>query len=147
MTTRWQPVLEERFGFPFLRSLQERIVTQVMDGGDALVVMPTGSGKSLCYQLPALLRDGVTLVVSPLISLMQDQVDSLKRHGVPAAEIHSMIPQEEQERALDEAVRGQLKLLFVAPERFRNQRFRRRILGVGVSLVAIDEAHCISQWR
>ncbi|MDJ0522327.1 MAG: RecQ family ATP-dependent DNA helicase [Planctomycetota bacterium] len=139
-------VLRETFGFDAFREGQEEVVAAVLEGRDVLCVMPTGAGKSLCYQLPAVLREGVTLVVSPLISLMQDQVESLRRHGVPAAEIHSMVPLEEQDQALDDAARGDLKLLFVAPERFRNARFRRRILGAGVSLVAIDEAHCISQW-
>jgi len=121
-------------------------VAAVLAGQDVLCVMPTGAGKSLCYQLPALLRDGVTLVVSPLISLMQDQVASLRRYGVDAAEINSSVPIEDQEAAMDRAASGELKLLFVAPERFRNERFRRRIMSVGISLVAVDEAHCISQW-
>jgi len=139
-------VLKDTFGFDAFREGQEEVVAAVLAGRDVLCVMPTGAGKSLCYQLPAILRDGVTLVVSPLISLMRDQVDSLRKHAVPAAEINSAVPLEEQEAALEQAARGELKLLFVAPERFRNERFRRRILGVGVSLVAIDEAHCISQW-
>ncbi len=138
--------LKETFGFDEFRDGQEEVVAAVLAGHDVLCVMPTGAGKSLCYQLPAILRDGVTLVVSPLISLMQDQVESLRRHGVNAAQIHSMVPLEEQDEAMDQAASGELKLLFVAPERFRNERFRRRILGVGISLVAVDEAHCISQW-
>ena len=138
--------LAETFGFDGFRHGQEEVVAAVLEGQDVLCVMPTGAGKSLCYQLPAILRDGVTLVVSPLISLMQDQVESLRKTGVEAAEINSAVPLEEQDAALDAAARGDLKLLFVAPERFRNERFRRRILGVGISLVAIDEAHCISQW-
>ena len=141
-----QAALAEIFGFDEFRDGQEAVVASVLAGEDVLCVMPTGAGKSLCYQLPALLRDGVTLVVSPLISLMRDQVDSLRKRGVSAAEINSAVPLEEQDAAMDEAARGELKLLFVAPERFRNERFRRRILAVGVALVAIDEAHCISQW-
>ncbi|MDF1700066.1 MAG: RecQ family ATP-dependent DNA helicase [Planctomycetota bacterium] len=138
--------LRATFGHDTFRDGQEEVVAAVLSGRDVLCVMPTGAGKSLCYQLPALLREGVTLVVSPLISLMQDQVDSLKRRGVEAAEINSSVPVEEQEAAMDRAASGELKLLYVAPERFRNERFRRRIAAVGVSLVAVDEAHCISQW-
>ena len=138
--------LRDVFGFEGFREGQEEVVAAVLAGRDVLCVMPTGAGKSLCYQLPALLRDGVTLVVSPLISLMQDQVDSLRRRDVRAACINSAVPLELQDEALDEAARGDLKLLFVAPERFRNERFCRRIQAVGIGLVAIDEAHCISQW-
>jgi len=138
--------LRETFGFDAFREGQEDVVAAVLAGRDVLCVMPTGAGKSLCYQLPAVLREGVTLVVSPLISLMQDQVESLRRRGVPAAQIHSMVPPEQRAQALDEAERGEIKLLFVAPERFRNGRFRRRILSIGIALVAVDEAHCISQW-
>jgi ATP-dependent DNA helicase RecQ len=139
-------VLAERFGFASFREGQEEVVAAVLAGKDVLCVMPTGAGKSLCYQLPAVLRPGVTLVVSPLIALMKDQVESLTRRGLPAAQIHSQIPPEEQEAALDAAERGQVRLLYVAPERFRSDRFARRILSVGVSLVAVDEAHCISAW-
>jgi ATP-dependent DNA helicase RecQ len=138
--------LAEIFGFDGFREGQEEVVAAVLRGQDVLCVMPTGAGKSLCYQLPALLREGVTLVVSPLISLMQDQVESLRRTGVAAAEINSAVALQDQDAALEQAARGELKLLFVAPERFRNERFRRKILDVGISLVAIDEAHCISQW-
>ncbi|MDA1196022.1 MAG: RecQ family ATP-dependent DNA helicase [Planctomycetota bacterium] len=139
-------VLQSAFGHDAFRAGQEEVVAAVLAGRDVLCVMPTGAGKSLCYQLPALLRPGVTLVVSPLISLMQDQVDSLRRRGIEAAEINSAVPLEEQDAALDRAARGELKLLYVAPERFRNERFRARIQAVGISLVAVDEAHCISQW-
>ncbi len=139
-------VLKETFGFDAFREGQEAVVAAVLQGRDTLCVMPTGAGKSLCYQLPALLLPGVTLVVSPLIALMRDQVDSLTRRGVKAAAINSTIPSHEQDQILDQALKGGLKLLFVAPERFRNRRFRERVTGMRISLFAVDEAHCISQW-
>jgi len=139
-------VLSETFGHEAFREGQEEVVTAVLAGQDALCVMPTGAGKSLCYQLPALLRPGLTLVVSPLIALMRDQVASLRRRGVAAAEVHSLVPLPEQEEALERAVRGEVRLLYVAPERFRNERFARRVAAAHVTLVAVDEAHCISQW-
>lgn len=138
--------LAEVFGFDGFRDGQEEVVAAVLKGQDVLCVMPTGAGKSLCYQLPALLKPGVTLVVSPLIALMRDQVESLRRRGVGAGEIHSLVGLPEQDAVLQAAVRGEIKLLYVAPERFRNAHFCERIARVGVSLVAVDEAHCISQW-
>ena len=139
-------VLHEKFGHEDFRAGQREVVAAALAGRDVLCVMPTGAGKSLCFQVPALLREGVTLVVSPLIALMKDQVDGLLRRGIPAAEINSMVPIEEQERALERAAIGDVKLLYVAPERFRSERFRERMAGMKVSFVAIDEAHCISQW-
>jgi len=139
-------VLHERFGHADFRPGQGEVVAAALAGKDVLCVMPTGAGKSLCFQVPALLRDGVTLVVSPLIALMKDQVDGLLRRGIAAAEINSTVEPVEQERALDRAASGEVKLLYVAPERFKSERFRERIAGMKVSFVAIDEAHCISQW-
>ncbi len=139
-------VLKERFGFEGFREGQAEAIGAALAGRDVLCVMPTGAGKSLCYQVPALLDAGVTLVVSPLISLMKDQVDALVRRGVAAAEINSMVPPDEQESRLDRAAAGDLRLLYVAPERFRSDRFRARIAGIRVARVAVDEAHCISQW-
>jgi ATP-dependent DNA helicase RecQ len=139
-------VLHEKFGHMDFRAGQGEVVAAALAGRDVLCVMPTGAGKSLCFQVPALLREGVTLVVSPLIALMKDQVDGLLRRGIAAAEINSMVPIEEQERALERAAIGDVKLLYVAPERFRSERFRERMAGMKVSFVAIDEAHCISQW-
>jgi ATP-dependent DNA helicase RecQ len=138
--------LRERFGFESFRPGQAEVIGAVLAGRDVLCVLPTGGGKSLCYQLPALLRAGVTLVVSPLIALMKDQVDALARRGIAAVEVNSSLTPEQQDEALERVARGEVRLLYVAPERFRNERFRRRVLALGVSLIAVDEAHCISQW-
>ncbi|MCC7137414.1 MAG: RecQ family ATP-dependent DNA helicase [Planctomycetes bacterium] len=139
-------LLRERFGFEGFRPGQGEVVAAALAGRDVLCVMPTGAGKSLCYQVPALLLPGVTLVVSPLIALMKDQVDGLRAKGLPAAAVHSLVPLPEQEAALEAAARGECKLLYVAPERFKSDRFRARVGAMRVSLVAVDEAHCISQW-
>ena len=139
-------VLRDRFGFSGFRPGQAEVVAAAAAGKDVLCVMPTGAGKSLCFQIPALLSDGVTLVVSPLIALMKDQVDGLVRRGVRAAAVHSMVSLEEQDAAMDDAVAGDLRLLYVAPERFKSERFRARLASVRVARVAVDEAHCISQW-
>jgi ATP-dependent DNA helicase RecQ len=138
--------LRERFGLDGFRRGQGEVVAAVLAGRDVLCVMPTGAGKSLCYQLPALLLPGVTLVVSPLIALMKDQVDGLRARGIAASAIHSLVPIDEQEQAMEDALSGACKLLYVAPERFKSERFRERMTSVAVSLVAVDEAHCISQW-
>ncbi len=138
--------LRETFGFPAFRQGQERAIEAVFKGRDALVIMPTGSGKSLCYQVPALVFPGVTLVVSPLIALMKDQVDALSLRGVPVTFINSSISADEQWNRLAGLERGDFKLVYVAPERFRSRAFRSAVSNVNVSLLAIDEAHCISQW-
>jgi ATP-dependent DNA helicase RecQ len=138
--------LRETFGFSGFRPGQEAVVAQLVAGNSALAVFPTGSGKSLCYQLTALLLDGVTLVVSPLIALMKDQIDFLRAHGVAAARLDSSIGIEEIRRT-DAALRdGTLKLLYVAPERFSNERFLDKLRGLDIALFVIDEAHCISEW-
>lgn len=139
--------LRRWFGFPNFRPGQEEVIRLALAGRDVLVVMPTGSGKSLCYQLPALLRPSLTIVVSPLIALMKDQVDALSaRHPQAATFINSSLPGEEQARRLREAVAGKYRLLYVAPERLRLTNFRRRLSTTPVSLFAVDEAHCISEW-
>jgi ATP-dependent DNA helicase RecQ len=139
-------VLETVFGYPAFRGQQAEIVEQVANGGDALVLMPTGGGKSLCYQIPALLRDGVGVVVSPLIALMQDQVDALEEVGVRAAFLNSTQTWEEASR-IERMVRtGQLDLLYVAPERLMTQRCFDLLQDSKIALFAIDEAHCVSQW-
>jgi ATP-dependent DNA helicase RecQ len=139
-------LLQDRFGFQEFRPAQKQVIDRVMAGENALAVMPTGSGKSLCYQLPALALPGVTLVVSPLIALMKDQVDQLSRLGLPATVINSTVPRDQQRSRLEQAITGRIKLLYIAPERFQNDEFRAGLERAQVSLVAIDEAHCISLW-
>ena len=139
-------LLRDRFGFQEFRPAQKQVIDRVMAGENALAVMPTGSGKSLCYQLPALALPGVTLVVSPLIALMKDQVDQLNRLGLPATVINSTVPRDQQRSRLEQAITGKIKLLYIAPERFQNDEFRAGLTRSQVSLLAIDEAHCISLW-
>jgi ATP-dependent DNA helicase RecQ len=143
-----ETALRERFGFPAFRAGQREACAAAREGRDALVVMPTGSGKSLCYQLPALLRDDLTIVVSPLVSLMQDQVDALAARGLgdQVALINSQQDGGANELALERAAAGQLRLLYVAPERFSSPRFVGRIGAAEVGLFVVDEAHCVSQW-
>ena len=139
-------LLQTTFGHPAFRGKQEEIVSHVTQGGDALVLMPTGGGKSLCYQLPALLREGTALVVSPLIALMQDQVAALKQLGVRAAFLNSTLQGQAinaTERAL---AAGELDLLYVAPERLVMPRMLECLADAKLALFAIDEAHCVSQW-
>ncbi|HET8696892.1 MAG TPA: RecQ family ATP-dependent DNA helicase, partial [Gammaproteobacteria bacterium] len=139
-------VLREVFGYDEFRGQQAAIVDAALAGRDALVLMPTGGGKSLCYQIPALLRDGVGIVVSPLIALMEDQVGALRELGVAAAFLNSSLARGEQQRVIDDLVRGRLKLLYVAPERLVQEETRALLERVPLSIVAIDEAHCVSQW-
>lgn len=138
--------LQKHFGFDEFRPGQEAVVRSVLEGRSTVAVMPTGAGKSLCYQLPALLLPGTTLVVSPLVALMKDQVDSLLARGIPATFINSSIDEGERARRLEGIRRGAFKLVYVAPERFRSQAFLEAIRGIEVALYAVDEAHCISQW-
>jgi ATP-dependent DNA helicase RecQ len=139
-------LLQSVFGYPSFRGQQQAVVEHLSEGGDALVLMPTGGGKSLCYQIPALLRQGTGIVVSPLIALMQDQVDALREAGVAAAYLNSSLGAEEQREVERQLLAGELNLLYVAPERLLTQRFLGQLERTEVALFAIDEAHCVSQW-
>jgi ATP-dependent DNA helicase RecQ len=138
--------LRARFGFDDFLPGQRQVCEALLAGRSALAVFPTGGGKSMCYQLPALLLDGLTLVVSPLIALMKDQVDFLRARGLPAARLDSSLGAGETAGLLDDLVAGRLRILYVAPERFLNERFLDRLRRARVALLAVDEAHCISQW-
>jgi ATP-dependent DNA helicase RecQ len=138
--------LKEHFGFSNFLEGQEEVISEIVSGKDGLVVMPTGGGKSLCFQIPALCFHGVTLVISPLIALMKDQVDALQARGIAATLINSTLSWPEQKERLDGMRNGEFKLVYVAPERFRAESFLRALEGVEISLFAIDEAHCLSQW-
>ncbi len=139
-------LLKTHFGFDGFLPLQEEIIGSVMDGKDAFVLMPTGGGKSLCYQLPALALEGLTLVISPLISLMKDQVDALKTNGINAEFINNSLDQREVAEVGERAHRGDIKILYVAPERAVLPGFQAFLKTLNVSLIAIDEAHCVSEW-
>jgi ATP-dependent DNA helicase RecQ len=138
--------LHEYFGFEDFREGQREVIISILEGHDTVVVMPTGGGKSLCYQLPALMKAGATIIVSPLIALMKDQVDALAARNLPATFINSSIAFEEQKARIQGVRRGEYKLVYVAPERFRSAHFVETLRSIDVSLFAIDEAHCISQW-
>ena len=139
-------ILKARFGYDSFRALQEEIIGNVLGRRDSLTLLPTGGGKSLCYQLPALIFDGITLVISPLIALMKDQVDALNANGIAARFINSSLPASEIEHVQAQVRRGQVKILYVAPERLALPAFRRFLHSLNLSLIAIDEAHCISEW-
>ena len=138
--------LQDNFGFAEFRPGQETVIDCLLAGRSALAIFPTGGGKSLCYQLPALLLDGLTLVISPLIALMKDQVDALRARGIMAARLDSSIGPAEAQTIYRQLADGSLKLLYIAPERLANERFLHRLLGRPIALLAIDEAHCISEW-
>lgn len=139
-------LLAKHFGFTTFQAGQREPIEAVLNGQDIVVVMPTGAGKSLCFQLPAMILDGITLVVSPLISLMKDQVDGLSARGLPATCLNSSLTMEEVADRVGDLRRGRIRLVYVAPERFRNKGFQALLADLKISLIAIDEAHCISQW-
>ncbi|EGX6965079.1 MULTISPECIES: ATP-dependent DNA helicase RecQ [Vibrio] len=141
-----QRVLEDVFGYQEFRDGQQLVIDAAIEGRDSLVILPTGGGKSLCYQIPALVRSGITLVISPLISLMKDQVDQLKANGVAAECINSTMPREELLSVYNRMHTGHLKLVYVSPERVLMRDFIERLENLPLSMIAVDEAHCISQW-
>lgn len=138
--------LRKHFGFRAFLDGQEAVISAVLSGQDVMIIMPTGGGKSLCYQLPAMVMDGVTIVVSPLIALMKDQVDALQNRGIPATVINSTLTLDEQKERIAALRRGEYKLVYVAPERFRSGLFVSALRQVNIALFAVDEAHCLSQW-
>jgi len=139
-------ILKDTFGYDAFRGEQASIIDQVVQGNDALVLMPTGGGKSLCYQIPAMLRDGLGVVVSPLIALMKDQVDALLQVGVKAAYLNSSLSSYEVQDIEQQLLRAELDLLYVAPERFLMPQMLTILADIKIALFAIDEAHCVSQW-
>ena len=141
-------ILQHRFGYDDFRLHQEAIIESVLSQNDVMAIMPTGGGKSICYQLPALMLPGLTVVISPLIALMKDQVDGLRANGIAAAFLNSTQSSSEQQSILEHVRRGELKLLYIAPERLSGSEhsFLHYLKTLPCSLFAIDEAHCISQW-
>lgn len=141
-----EAILKEYFGYDSFRYGQKEIIENVLAGDNALGILPTGSGKSLCYQVPGLMFGGTTLVISPLISLMQDQVDALKKRGINAECINSTMSKVDLNKVMDRMMNGDLQFLYVAPERFNNEAFRTAVVNTEIPFVAFDEAHCISKW-
>ena len=141
-------LLKQYFGYDEVRQGQEQLIEAVLNGQDVLGIMPTGAGKSLCFQIPALMMDGITLVISPLISLMKDQVGTLNQAGIHAAFLNSSLTQGQYHTALKYAMQGRYKIIYVAPERLETEGFINFALnsGVKISMLAVDEAHCVSQW-
>ncbi|MCQ2152775.1 MAG: RecQ family ATP-dependent DNA helicase, partial [Bacteroidales bacterium] len=138
--------LKKYWGYDSFRPLQEEIISSILEGRDTLAILPTGSGKSICFQVPALMREGVCIVVSPLIALIKDQVENLCRRGIEAVAIHSGMTYRQIDIALDNAVYGEVKFLYVSPERLRSDLFKARVRKMNVNFIVVDEAHCISQW-
>ncbi|MBD3224139.1 MAG: RecQ family ATP-dependent DNA helicase, partial [Caldithrix sp.] len=138
--------LKNTFGYTRFREKQVDIIDELLNGKHVLAIMPTGSGKSILYQLPALLFDGLTVVISPLIALMKDQVDALQRKNIAAAYINSTLTRKERESRYKQVADGAFKLIYVAPERFRKPEFIQALAKQQISLLAVDEAHCISEW-
>ncbi|MCB0120489.1 MAG: RecQ family ATP-dependent DNA helicase, partial [Anaerolineales bacterium] len=139
-------ILKDTFGYDSFRPLQKDVIENVLAHRDTLAVMPTGGGKSLCYQIPSLIFEGLTVVISPLISLMKDQVEQLRAFGVPSVFLNSSLSPQEYQENMDYVKRGEVKLLYVAPETLLTPRILSLLSGLRVDLLTIDEAHCISEW-
>ncbi len=139
-------ILKKYWGFDAFRPLQEEIINSVLEGKDTLALLPTGGGKSICFQVPAMCAEGLCLVVTPLVALMTDQVENLKKRGIIAVEMHSGMHPREIEMAFEKAADGRAKFLYLSPERLETRKFREMLRGINVKLIAVDEAHCISQW-
>ena len=146
MINRARQFLKEYYGYDSFREKQEEIITYILEGKDVVTIMPTGGGKSICYQIPALILEGLTIVISPLISLMKDQVDNIKNMGIKSAYINSTLSDSEINSILNDVIEDEVKILYVAPERLESTEFLNFITRVKVAQIAIDEAHCISQW-
>jgi ATP-dependent DNA helicase RecQ len=138
--------LKKFFGFSSFLKGQEDVISRILAGQSAAAIFPTGAGKSLCYQLPAMLLPHMTLVVSPLLALMKDQIDFLLGHQIPAARLDSTLTKDEYDHILKRAKDGELKILMISVERFKNERFRSHLKHMQISLLVVDEAHCISEW-
>ena len=139
-------ILQKYWGHQAFRPLQQDIITSVLEGKDSLALLPTGGGKSVCFQVPALVKEGVCIVVSPLIALMKDQVENLKAKGIEAIAIYAGMGKREIDILLDNCIYGKIKFLYLSPERLLSDLVRVRISYMNVNLIAVDEAHCISQW-
>ena len=146
MNRNLNEILKEYWGYDDFRPMQREIIESVLSGHDTLALMPTGGGKSITYQLPALASDGLCIVVTPLIALMKDQVDRLRAKHISAVAVHSGLTDRQIDILLDNCVYGDVRFLYLAPERLASETFRLRVQRMNVKLLAVDEAHCISQW-
>ena len=139
-------VLKEYFGYDTFRTVQEDVISAILSGKDVMAIMPTGAGKSICFQIPAMLLPKGTVIISPLISLMKDQVEALTEQGIPASYVNSTVPYEESIERLRDMYRGRIKLLYMAPEKLEPSYFTHCLSMVPLSMIVVDEAHCVSQW-
>ena len=139
-------ILERYWGYTTFRPMQEEVINSALEGRDTLALMPTGGGKSITFQIPALLKEGISLVVTPLIALMKDQAEALKAKGIPVIAIHSGLNSDEIDALIDNAIHGDYKFLYLSPERLNSELFRARVSKMNINYLIIDEAHCISQW-
>ncbi|MBR0485872.1 MAG: DEAD/DEAH box helicase, partial [Oscillospiraceae bacterium] len=144
MTAR--EVLKQHFGYDSFRNGQAELISHIIQGQDVFGIMPTGAGKSVCYQVPALMMNGMTIVISPLISLMQNQVSALQANGIPAVCLNSMLDENSYKTVLRRIYRGEIKILYTAPERLTTPSFQRIAVELPVSMITVDEVHCVSQW-